>query len=73
MIGLVGYALSGSHFVPNELEQTELVKNTMALLKGGFPLVCYSIGVIAFSRFRLTEREHVRIRTELDVRDQARS
>jgi len=73
MIGLVGYALSWSNFVPNEPEQTELVKNTMILLMGGFPLVCYLIGAIAFSRFRLTEREHARIRTELDVRNQARS
>ena len=40
----------------------------MVILMGGFPLVCYGVGAIAFSRFSLTEQEHARIRVELDAR-----
>jgi Na+/melibiose symporter-like transporter len=40
---------------------------------GGFPLICYSIGSIAFSRFSLNESEHARIRSELDARNSKQS
>ena len=40
----------------------------MVVLMGGFPLVCFAIGALLFSRFDLTEAEHARIRAELDER-----
>jgi len=68
MIGLVGWSLEWSGFDAAVQEQSELAKNTMILLMGGFPLLCYSLGAVAFSRFSLTEAEHARIRAELDAR-----
>ncbi len=68
MIGLVGWSLEWSGFDAQIQEQSELAKNTMVLLMGAFPLVCYVIGAVAFSRFSLTEKEHARIRAELDAR-----
>lgn len=68
MIGLVGWALEWSGFDSSVHEQSELVLNTMILLMGGFPLICFSIGAIAFTRFSLTEEEHARLRAELDAR-----
>ena len=68
MIGLVGQALEWSGFDGAVQQQTELVRSTMVILMGGFPLVCYGVGAIAFSRFSLTEQEHARIRIELDAR-----
>ncbi len=68
MIGLVGWSLEWSGFDAGIQEQSELAKNTMVLLMGAFPLVCYVIGAVAFSRFSLTEKEHARIRAELDAR-----
>jgi GPH family glycoside/pentoside/hexuronide:cation symporter len=68
MIGLVGWALEWSGFDAGVHEQTELVNRTMILLMGGFPLVCFGIGAIAFSRFSLTEKMHAQIRAELDER-----
>lgn len=67
MIGIVGWALEWSGFDGAVQEQTELAKRTMIILMGGFPLVCYFIGAVAFSRFSLTEAEHARIRLELDA------
>ncbi|MAG34499.1 MAG: hypothetical protein CL908_26810 [Deltaproteobacteria bacterium] len=72
MIGLVGWALEWSGFDGKVQEQSELAKNTMVLLMGGFPLVCYCIGTLAFLRFSLSEKEHARIRAELDMRAAAR-
>jgi Na+/melibiose symporter-like transporter len=68
MVGLVGYSLDASGFVPNAPEQTELAKSTMLFLMGGVPLVGFAIGSLAFSRFRLSEAEHARIRAALDGR-----
>jgi GPH family glycoside/pentoside/hexuronide:cation symporter len=68
MVGLVGYSLDASGFVPNAAEQTELAKSTMLFLMGGVPLIGYAIGSLAFSRFRLSEAEHARIRAALDGR-----
>jgi len=68
MIGLVGWALDWSGFDGEASEQSELAKTTMVVLMGGFPLLCYGIGALAFSRFSLSEREHARIRAELDAR-----
>ena len=68
MVGVVGFALSASGFVPNDPDQTERVKNTMLLLMGAFPLVCYLGGAVLFSRFSLGEAEYARIRVLLDAR-----
>lgn len=68
MIGLVGWALEWSGFDGQAEVQSELARRTMIGLMGGFPLVCFLGGAILFSRFSLTEREHARIRAELDVR-----
>ena len=68
MIGVVGQALSWSGFDGAAAKQTVLAEKTMIILMGGFPLVCYSLGAIAFARFSLTEQEHARIRLELDAR-----
>jgi len=68
MVGSVGIALEASGFVPNEPDQSELVKTTMLVLMGGVPIVCYGIGALAFSRYQLDEVEHRRIRAALDAR-----
>ena len=73
MVGLVGYALEWSGYVENAAVQTELTKNTMIVLAGGVPMVGYAIGALAFTRFALSEREHARIRAELDERASASS
>jgi GPH family glycoside/pentoside/hexuronide:cation symporter len=69
MIGIVGWALAWAGFDGQSEEQTEIAKNTMVVLMGGFPLVCYLIGAATFSRFDLSESEHARIRAELDERN----
>ena len=68
MVAMVGFALEWSDFQPNVAEQTELVKQTIVLLMGGLPLVCFLLGAAAFTRFSLTAEEYTRIRAELDVR-----
>ncbi len=73
MIALAGWALAWSGYDGQAEEQTELAKRTMVLMMGGFPLVCYFVGALFFSRFRLTEAEHARIRDELDARREATS
>ena len=66
MVGVVGYSLEWSGYVENAAEQTQLAKNTMILLAGGVPMAGYAIGALAFTRFALSEKEHARIRAELD-------
>jgi Na+/melibiose symporter-like transporter len=68
MIAMVGFALEWSNFQPNVAEQTEVVNNTIVLLMGGLPLVCFWLGAAAFTRFSLTAKEYTRIRAELDER-----
>ena len=64
---LTGFVLSASGFEPN-VEQTEEAKTALLALYALFPLVCYTIGAIIFSRFSLNEKEYVKIRVELDSR-----
>ncbi|MEM7410465.1 MAG: MFS transporter [Myxococcota bacterium] len=71
MIGVVGVGLDWSGYVENAAEQTELAKDTMLWLMGGVPMVAFAIAVALFSRFELSEREHARIRRELDARGDA--
>lgn len=68
MIGLVGWALAWAGFDGEVAQQTQVVERTMIGLMGGFPLVCYWIGAIAFRRFTLSESEHARVRAALDAR-----
>ncbi len=67
MIFITGYVLQFSGFVPNQ-EQTMTVQVAMVTLYGLMPLICYTIGAIMFSRFKLNEQEHGRIRAELQKR-----
>ena len=69
MLLLTGYVLSLSGFVP-KVEQTMTVKWAMLILYGAFPFVCYLTGAWLFSKFRLNEAEHNRIRIELARRVQ---
>jgi GPH family glycoside/pentoside/hexuronide:cation symporter len=72
MVGVVGYSLELSGYVQNAAEQSQTVKDTMIFLMGGVPLIGYGIGSLAFTRFSLSEAEHAKIRSELDMgRNQA--
>ena len=64
---LTGFVLSASGFEPN-VSQTETAKTALLTLYAIFPLVCYSIGALIFSRFSLNEAEYEKIRVELDSR-----
>lgn len=72
MAMLTGLALQQAGFVPN-IEQTETTKLIMRALIALVPLGCFVVGAAIFSRFRLTEAEHARIRVELDARREADS
>ena len=67
MIFITGYVLQFAGFVPNE-DQTMTVQIALVTLYGIFPLVCYTIGTIMFSRFTLDEETHSKMRDELDRR-----
>lgn len=67
MLLLTGFVLQASGFAPNE-DQTMTVKVAMVTLYGMFPLVCYLIGAALFTRFKLDEAEHAKIRAVLDER-----
>ena len=67
MLLLTGFVLEASGFVLNQ-PQTMTVQIAMVSLYGALPLLCYAIGVVLFSRFKLTEQEYSVIRAELDRR-----
>lgn len=62
---LTGFVLSLSGFVPNA-EQTETAKLALISLYTLFPLLCYSLGALLFTRFAFTEEAHAKIRASLD-------
>ena len=66
MLALTGFVLELSGFVPNQ-PQTMTTQLWMVGLYGIFPLVCYTIGAILFSRFNLDEAAYQQIRAELDA------
>ena len=66
MLALTGFVLEWSGFVPNQ-PQTLTTQIWMVGLYGIFPLVCYTIGAILFSRFKLDEAAYREIRAELDA------
>ena len=61
---LLGAVLQLVDYSPNQ-EQTGSVKLALRSLYGLFPFVCYMAGALLFSRFRLDEAEHTRIRNIL--------
>ena len=67
MLLLTGFVLQASGFVPNQ-PQTMTVQVSMTTLYGLFPLVCYCVGAALFTRFKLDEKEHAKIRKVLDER-----
>jgi len=67
MIFITGYVLQFAGFVPNQ-EQTMTVQIALVVLYGIFPLVCYTIGTVMFSRFTLDEETHTKMRDELERR-----
>jgi sugar (glycoside-pentoside-hexuronide) transporter len=67
MLLLTGFVLQYSGFVPNQ-PQTMTVQIAMVTLYGLFPLVCYLVGALLFSRFKLDETAHAEIRAQLDQR-----
>lgn len=70
MLLLTGFVLEFAGFLPNQ-EQSMQVQVAMVSLYGLFPLVCYIAGAYLFSKFKLDEKEHARIRAELDARASA--
>jgi Na+/melibiose symporter-like transporter len=67
MLLLTGFVLQAVGFVPNQ-PQTMTVQIAMVTLYGLFPLVCYLVGALLFSRFKLDEKAHGEIRAALDRR-----
>ena len=67
MLLLTGFVLEASGFIPNQ-PQPMSVQIAMVTLYGALPLVCYVIGAVLFSRFKLNEQEYAVIRAELDRR-----
>lgn len=70
MLLLTGFVLQFAGFVPNQPQSMD-VQVAMVTLYGLFPLVCYLVGALLFSRFALDERAHAEIRRELDRRSDA--
>ena len=70
MLLLTGFVLEFSGFIPNQ-DQTMQVKLALVSLYGLLPFVCYSVGAIIFSRFRLGEEEYAHIREHLDNKKQS--
>jgi GPH family glycoside/pentoside/hexuronide:cation symporter len=64
---LTGFVLTFSGYLPN-IEQTPTVKVTLLALYGLFPMACYMIGSLLFTRFKLDEAGYAVIRGELDSR-----
>lgn len=70
MVAIGGFALQASGFTPN-VDQSDATKWVILGLMGGAPFITIMIGMIAFSRFRLTGSEHAKIRAALDARANA--
>jgi GPH family glycoside/pentoside/hexuronide:cation symporter len=68
MVAVVGFSLEWNGYVENAADQTQGVKDAIIFLTAGIPLIGYSIGSLAFTRFDLSEAEHARIRAEIDAR-----
>ncbi len=64
---VLGFTMQWVGFEPN-VEQNELTKAAILGLYGVLPGSCYGIGTYLLFRFKLNEREHAVIRSELDRR-----
>ncbi|MCZ6782248.1 MAG: MFS transporter, partial [Proteobacteria bacterium] len=64
---LVGFVLSSTGFQPN-VAQSESAQLAMRSLMSGLPFVCYTVGMLIFSRFALTQGAHRDVRAQLDAR-----
>jgi len=64
MLLITGFSLQLAGFIPN-FEQNDAVKYTMLTLYGLLPLVCYLIGAMLFTRFKLDEQSHSEIRSSM--------
>ena len=73
MVGLVGFALDLSGFVPGVEEQSDTVVRTMTFLCGGMPFIGFAIGMWWFRGFGLTQDEHARVLAALAERQQSAS
>jgi GPH family glycoside/pentoside/hexuronide:cation symporter len=67
MILFASLMLQALGFVPN-VEQSDQVKIGLRLLYGVFPFVMFLVAAWALGGYRLDEKEHSRIRAELDAR-----
>ena len=72
MLALTGFVLDFSGFVPNQ-QQTMATQLWIVGLYGLFPLICYAVGALLFSRFKLDEAAYAEIRGKLDAADAAAS
>ena len=70
MAMLTGFALGAAGFVPNEV-QSDQTQFWMRALIGLVPFGCFAFGIAVFSRYRLSEVEHAKIRATLDERSSA--
>ncbi len=68
VILLVGAVLEFSGFRPN-VDQTATADLALRGLYAGLPLTAFLTGAFLFRHFRLDQKEHARIRAELDLRD----
>jgi GPH family glycoside/pentoside/hexuronide:cation symporter len=64
---LTGFALQLSGYVPNAV-QDETVRLTISSLYALFPLSCYCIGALLFTRFSLNEAAHEKVKALLAER-----
>ncbi len=67
IILITGLFLQLSGFEPN-VEQSDGMKLAFRSIYAGTPLLMFLTGALLFGRFRLDQREHERIRAELDAR-----
>ena len=67
MAMFTGFALSATGFVPNEVQSAE-TQLWMRALIALVPFGCFVFGILVFSRYRLSEAEHAKIRAELAAR-----
>ncbi len=66
MMGVVGLSLQWVGFVPNEA-QAPMTEFTMRFLMGGVPFLGFGIAGLVLARFDLSEKEHARVRADIDA------
>ena len=66
-LGITGFALQAAGFEPNA-EQGESARLAIRSLYALFPLVCYGIGTVLFTRFAFNEAQYAEVRSAIDAR-----